>query len=122
MSDEIDGIIKSIHNESDIENTDKEILDFLKSMLDSDNIELKTHIPKKELEKLILLDLYAENVKKYSEKTHALIKQYLNIKFRFSLSTDRASRTEMINAIKSLKNNYVNEINAEENTKKRFLR
>ena len=47
MSDEIDDVIKKVYSESDIPNMDKEILDFLKSMLEPDNIELKTHINKK---------------------------------------------------------------------------
>ena len=88
MSDEIDNIIKSIHNESDIENTDKEILDFLKSMLEPDNIELKTHINKKQLGSFVLLELYANSVKKYSKKTYDLIKSYEDIYFRYALSTD----------------------------------
>ena len=49
MSDEIDDVIKKVYSESDIPNMDKEILDFLKSMLEPDNIELKTHINKKKI-------------------------------------------------------------------------
>ena len=39
------------------------------------------------------------------EITNDLIKSYEDIYFRYALSTDRQSRTEMLSAIKSLKNN-----------------
>ena len=63
MSDKIDDVIKKVYSESDIPNMDKEILDFLKSMLEPDNIELKTHINKKNLNNFVLLELYANSVK-----------------------------------------------------------
>lgn len=121
MSDEIDDVIKKVYSESDIPNMDKEILDFLKSMLEPDNIELKTHINKKNLNNFVLLELYANSVKKYSKKTYDLIKAYEDIYFRYALSTDRQSRTEMLSAIKSLKNNELS-INEDEQKKRRFLK
>ena len=89
MSDEIDDVIKKVYSESDIPNMDKEILDFLKSMLEPDNIELKTHINKKNLNNFVLLELYANSVKKYSKKTYDLIKSYEDIYFRYTYSQYR---------------------------------
>ena len=63
MSDEIDDVIKKVYSESDIPNMDKEILDFLKSMLEPDNIELKTHINKKNLNNFVLLSSICDIVR-----------------------------------------------------------
>ena len=63
-------------------NVDKEIIDILKDMLNSKNLDLKTEIPKKEFEKIYRLAILKNEIKQYSPKSYKLISSLLSIRFR----------------------------------------
>ena len=83
-------------------NVDKEIIDILKDMLNSKNLDLKTEIPKKEFEKIYRLAILKNEIKQYSPKSYKLISSLLSIRFKYSLSKDRQSRKEILDSIKSM--------------------
>ena len=121
IEEDIKGIFSDDkENEFDI---NKEILKALERFYDTDNIEIKTEIPLKQLQKLVKLKLYGELIKKYSRKGHTDIEKYLNVLMIYSLSTNRQSRKEFFDAIKNLSNNADNLNNGEtEKIKHRFLK
>ncbi len=121
IEEDIKGIFSDDNeNEFDI---NKEILKALERFYDTDNIEIKTEIPLKQLQKLVKLKLYGELIKKYSRKGHTDIEKYLNVLMIYSLSTNRQSRKEFFDAIKNLSNNADSLNNGEsEKIKHRFLK
>ena len=121
IEEDIKGIFSDDkENEFDI---NKEILKALERFYDTDNIEIKTEIPLKQLQKLVKLKLYGELIKKYSKKGHTDIEKYLNVLMIYSLSTNRQSRKEFFDAIKNLSNNADSLSNGEnEKIKHRFLK
>ena len=121
IEEDIKGIFSDDkENEFDI---NKEILKALERFYDTDNIEIKTEIPLKQLQKLVKLKLYGELIKKYSRKGHTDIEKYLNVLMIYSLSTNRQSRKEFFDAIKNLSNNADSLNNGEsEKIKHRFLK
>ena len=121
IEEDIKGIFSDDkENEFDI---NKEILKALERFYDTDNIEIKTEIPLKQLQKLVKLKLYGELIKRYSKKAHTDIEKYLNVLMIYSLSTNRQSRKEFFDAIKNLSNNADSLNNGEsEKIKHRFLK
>ena len=104
-------------------NVDKEIIDILKDMLNSKNLELKTEIPKKEFEKIYRLAILKNEIKRYSPKSYKLISSLLTIRFKYSLSKDRQSRKEILDSIKSMvMRNSLTQAEIENNQKRRFWR
>ena len=104
-------------------NIDKELMEILKDMLNTNNIELKTDIPESDVKKLVLLTLYQSLLKKYSKKSADLIGLFINLKFKYALSSKRQSRKEILDVIKSYRQNVMTPMeNSEENKKWKFLK
>ena len=113
----MDNLTTESANEFDI---DKEIITLLKEFYIKNDIEVKTHIDKKILMKLIRLKLYADSINEYSKDASKFIDKFIELLMVYSLSVDRMGRKELFDAIKQLKNNTM--IDNNEEIKHKFLR
>lgn len=115
-------IMSLLNNNNDTYNIDKEILTQIKEFFNADNIDLKTEIPKKDLRKFVLLKLYADEIGKYSKDSKIIIDNFINLFFKYILSSDRQSRKEFIDMIKSIKSGIQENSENEDMTKKLLSR